>query len=178
MSVHVARHTVYRVSDITGRKFLSTSSPGITIKDASHFHEEDCVIPDPGLPGTSTIPNISTYLEAEEDSGYTLIHIDQSYVITSNNALGGGSGFNLTSTNSVISPVSSDTSEIELVWPDNATSLVLYAPDEDIELEASSGSSSTFTIKKGTYFSVTGRPGNVTYIARPNATKVNFAFIS
>lgn len=82
MAVHVARVGLFTV-DQNGNR-LDKNSPDTTIGQLTRTSQDMLVIPDSGIATTAGYPNIKTYLEREAGDGYTLRHLDQSFVITYN----------------------------------------------------------------------------------------------
>lgn len=76
------------------------------------------------------------------------------------------------------SPIGSGTSEVALVWPSGAIRLQVYAPSNAVTLRKVAGGASggVFTIPVTTVFSIAGKPGDTTYIARGSATALDFKF--
>ena len=82
MAIHVATHGLMRISDITGQKYTTSHAPGLSIKDALRYTEDDLVQVDITNANTAGNPTIKAYLELEDAAGYLLKHFDQTYVIT------------------------------------------------------------------------------------------------
>lgn len=82
ISIHVARHGLWRISDVSGKKYRSTNSAGVSFKEAMKFHTDDLVEIDSAINSTAGNPTVKAYLEAEAAVGYSFKHLDESYIIT------------------------------------------------------------------------------------------------
>lgn len=79
MAVHVATIRLVNV-DATGQVIeKSRSTIQQVIASSSQEHR---IIPDTDIPSTAGWPTIKAYLELEDVAGFTLRHLDQTYVVT------------------------------------------------------------------------------------------------
>lgn len=78
--VHVARVGLFTV-DAAGNR-LDKCCPTTTINQMKDTRLEFLVLPDSGIPNSSGYPSLTNYLKAEAASGFSLQHLDQSFVIT------------------------------------------------------------------------------------------------
>jgi len=80
MAVHVAVIAIQNVSPagIVKRK------TEMTIGEVARSNSEARVMEDAAIPNTTGSPTIQAYLELEEAEGYTLRHMDQTYIVTYN----------------------------------------------------------------------------------------------
>jgi hypothetical protein len=78
--VHVARVGLFTVDSAGNR--LDKCCPTTTINQLKDTRQEFLVIADPTIPNSSGYPTLTNYLKAEAASGFSLQHLDQSFVIT------------------------------------------------------------------------------------------------
>lgn len=78
MAVHVARLGLVHISPTGDIKQHSSMTIGEAAKSSSGIR----VLPHDDIPNTAGHPTIEQYLENEDADGFTLRHIDQTYVIT------------------------------------------------------------------------------------------------
>jgi hypothetical protein len=78
MAVHVARIGLVHINAVGQAK----PHVDMTIGEAATSSSEHRVVPDPALPNTAGHPTVATYLTLEDAAGFTLNHLDQTYVIT------------------------------------------------------------------------------------------------
>ena len=83
MAVHVVRVGLFTV-DAANNQRINKNSPSTTFNQLKNTSMEALVIPDSGIPSSAGYPTIKEYLEAEAAAGYTLRHMDQSFIITYN----------------------------------------------------------------------------------------------
>lgn len=83
MSAHVAYVKLMNVDNVTGT-ILDKNDPDVTMKQIANSSIEFRVIIDVGIANTAGNPTIKTYIELEATSGYTLKHLDQTYIVTGN----------------------------------------------------------------------------------------------
>jgi hypothetical protein len=90
MAIHVATIALVQIDSQTGLPFTKDTSPMnkyLTQQTPSNtrarsFSTEQRVIPDATNTNTANYPTTSAYLALEDLSGYNLVHIDQTYIIT------------------------------------------------------------------------------------------------
>lgn len=87
---NVARIGVFNV-DALGNVIDKNSVP---INSLRYSRLENLVIPDENIPNSAGYPTIKEFIEAESDDGRGLVHIDQSFIITSDLLGGSGAGNN------------------------------------------------------------------------------------
>lgn len=80
MAIRVARVGLF-TTDLSGNR-IDKCCNSVSINELKHTSQEFLVLPDPSLPNTIGYPTIAAYLQLEANSGFSLQHIDQSFVIT------------------------------------------------------------------------------------------------
>lgn len=92
-----------------------------------------------------------------------------------NNAIQNSSGFLLHDGTGapVNSPVSSSTTDVTLIFPNDALKLNVYLPSNAGRLKQGSN---YCTIPAAVWFGISGLPGDSIVIGRPSATTLEFAF--
>jgi hypothetical protein len=80
MAIHVAIVAVGHVTP-TGN-VVSKNDPETTLRTMLSASQELRVLEDPDIPNTAGRPDVKTYLELEDGSGYILNHMDQTYIVT------------------------------------------------------------------------------------------------
>ena len=78
MAVHVARIGLVHINSVGQAK----RHVEMTIGEAATSSSEQRVLVDADLPNTAGFPTVVTYLTLEDADGFTLNHLDQTYVIT------------------------------------------------------------------------------------------------
>ncbi len=79
MAVHIATIRLVNV-DATGQVIIkSQSTIAQVIATSSQEHR---IMPDGDVPSSDGWPTIKTYLELEDVAGFTLRHLDQTYIVT------------------------------------------------------------------------------------------------
>ena len=79
MAVHIAKLTLAHVTT-AGEVKQRTS---MTLGEAMTADLQQRIIPSADLPNTADSPTLEDYLDLEDAGGFNLIHLDQTYVITS-----------------------------------------------------------------------------------------------
>jgi hypothetical protein len=92
MAIHVAQVALLQRDEVTGEifnkessqinKFLTQKQPVKT--RARTFTTEHRIIESADIPNSTNNPTIKEYLVAEDASGFSLVHIDQTFIITKN----------------------------------------------------------------------------------------------
>jgi hypothetical protein len=90
MAIHVAELALMQFNNITGEVFQKGSStmkkyistPAKPVTRAVDFETQVRVIEDSDIGSSTGNPTIKEYLILEDAAGFTLVHIDQSYIIT------------------------------------------------------------------------------------------------
>lgn len=80
LDVHVARVGIFNVDSLGNR--IDKSNPNTSINQLKATRQDALVIADSSNPNTAGYPTIKSYIEAEADSGYELLYMDSSFVIT------------------------------------------------------------------------------------------------
>lgn len=80
LNVHVARVGIFNV-DSSGTR-IDKSNPNTSINQLKSTRQDALVIQDANIANTSGYPTIKAYLEAEASSGYELLYMDASFIIT------------------------------------------------------------------------------------------------
>lgn len=78
--IHVVRIGVFTVDQNGSR--IDKTSPSTTINQMKNTSQDVLVIPDASVPNSAGYPTVKAYLIAEDGDGYTLRHMDQSFIIT------------------------------------------------------------------------------------------------
>jgi len=84
--IHVAKLALIRQTP-SGRLYFPTSNKGIdgnpiTTNDTLKYSEDFRLTADPTIPNTANYPFIKDYLELEATAGFSLAHMDQTFIIT------------------------------------------------------------------------------------------------
>lgn len=78
MAVHVATISLEKINSAGTRM-----DPTVSISERiSNYTLEHRVVPDLDIPNTAEWPTIKEYLEDEDTDGFTLRHLDQTFIIT------------------------------------------------------------------------------------------------
>ena len=83
MAIHVAQICIIPISPSGS---VLTPGSDYTVQQRMNASSEPRILLDAAIPNSANYPNIPTYLIAEDASGYNLLHMDQTYIITSNSA--------------------------------------------------------------------------------------------
>jgi hypothetical protein len=78
MAVHVARIGMVHVTPTGAVK----THANMTIGEAARSSSEIRVLPNPSIPNSVGYPTIEDYLTAEDTAGFSLRHLDQTFIIT------------------------------------------------------------------------------------------------
>jgi hypothetical protein len=87
INVHVARVGIFNVDQSRNR--IDKNSPATSINQLKYSRQDALVIFDSDNPNTNNFPSIKEYIEAEAASGFSLLYMDASFIITGTN---GGTG--------------------------------------------------------------------------------------
>ena len=78
----------------------------------------------------------------------------------------------------IVSPVAAGTSVVTLVWPAEASVLIVSTTTAAVRVaNESNAANGYYTIAAGKDFSVAGKAGDTVYFLRPNSTDLIFEFI-
>jgi len=81
ISIHVAQVGFFAVDATTGLK-LNKDSNNVTINQMKNTEQRHLIIPDTGIPNSTSSPSVKEYLELEASSDYILGHMDQYTIVT------------------------------------------------------------------------------------------------
>jgi hypothetical protein len=81
IGIHVVRCSNFTVK-ADGTRIDKSDRNGPSINDMTSTRMEALVIPDSSVPSSANYPTIAAYLALEAAAGYVLKHLDQSFIIT------------------------------------------------------------------------------------------------
>lgn len=84
IGIHIVRTGVFTVDQSNNR--IDKNAASTTINQLKNTHHEFLVIPDSTIPNSTGYPTVKEYLEAEASDNFVLSHLDQTTIITYNQA--------------------------------------------------------------------------------------------
>lgn len=84
IGIHVARTGLFTVDQSNNR--IDKNAASTTINQLKNTHHEFLVLPDASIPNSLGYPTIKAYLESEANDNFVLSHMDQTMIVTYNQA--------------------------------------------------------------------------------------------